>query len=295
MSLPQILQIADIEIGEQRRPVDLDRVDALALDIAVSEGHGIGHGGLRIPIDVQHYDDRFILISGLHRLRAIQKLGRDEIAAVAHVVDDDEAAMMEITENFLRHDLNPLERALIVRDFREAFEARFGQVTVGKPKKNSVIVTEYSEAVRARLGLGEETAKRSFRIAKCLAPDVVERLRPTLWAENQAALLELSGVSNLEHQRRAVDRLLDPDHPAETMREAIGSNTPVTGLPDDEAWFRKSLSLFEVKKTWRRRFFREAFGRDLDTIRSAGKAAGFAVIPIGPATQDLIDRAMADE
>ena len=63
------------------------------------------------PIIVKHGSDQYELIAGECRLRAFKKLGLTKIKARVLNVDDDEAHLLALKTNLMRHDLNPVEEA----------------------------------------------------------------------------------------------------------------------------------------------------------------------------------------
>ncbi|RCW81079.1 ParB family chromosome partitioning protein [Halanaerobium sp. DL-01] len=71
------------------------------------------------PIVVQQKGDKYILIAGERRLRAIAKDGKDVIAAV--ILEEDLTSkkfrQIQLIENLQREDLNPLERAVSIQKF----------------------------------------------------------------------------------------------------------------------------------------------------------------------------------
>ncbi|ELP6122761.1 ParB N-terminal domain-containing protein [Vibrio vulnificus] len=93
------LKLDKIKIPEQRlRPVDKQRVHELSKSI-----HALG---LISPIIVSKGK---VLIAGAHRVEACRLLGHREIEARIALTDDD-ARLIEIDENLIRHALKPAER-----------------------------------------------------------------------------------------------------------------------------------------------------------------------------------------
>lgn len=86
------IEIDNITVGDDRRPLNQEYLKKLARDIEVN--------GLRTPITVCKSEDGFYLVSGLHRLGSYKKLDLDRIPAF--IVDPDAAETWSITENFLR-------------------------------------------------------------------------------------------------------------------------------------------------------------------------------------------------
>ena len=279
----EIIPIDQIAATGRLRPASEPHVEALMASILRGAGSGLGHDGLREPVEVRPLDEpdgeghRYALISGLHRLEACRRLERESIAAVIYQVGELEAQLLEVEENLVRADLTALDRALHVKRVREMFEAAYGEVTRGGDQRGTMPL--WSEAAQERLGLSGDALKRSLRIANALQPEVVERLRGTGWDDNQKALLELCGV--LHPARMAVlDRLLDPDSGFDTMREAIAGDAPKDELSPEDRWFRKSLGFFNESPVRRKLFYREAFGRNLDVLREVAKEGGFEIKPI---------------
>ena len=68
--------------------------------------------GLLQPITVRPDEDDFILIAGERRWRAAGILGWDTIPAIIRAsISDSEAAKLQLSENIVRRDLNPVEEA----------------------------------------------------------------------------------------------------------------------------------------------------------------------------------------
>ena len=60
--------------AKHRKAIDLDKAEALAQSILEQ--------GLQSPISVRRGKDRYVLVSGLHRLEACKALGEDTIVAI---------------------------------------------------------------------------------------------------------------------------------------------------------------------------------------------------------------------
>ncbi|ADO77934.1 ParB/RepB/Spo0J family partition protein [Halanaerobium praevalens] len=90
------------------------RIDSLAKSIA--------EVGQLQPIVVQKKSDRYLLIAGERRLRAVKKDKKEKIAAVIleEEVSPEKFRQIQLIENLQRQDLNPLERAISINKFIEA-------------------------------------------------------------------------------------------------------------------------------------------------------------------------------
>lgn len=87
--------------------------------------------GVIQPVLVRQIDnDKYELIAGERRLRAVQQLGLEEIPAIIRRVPDADVLEMAIIENIQREDLNPIEEAKAYR--RLAMEFGFTQDAVAQ-------------------------------------------------------------------------------------------------------------------------------------------------------------------
>lgn len=125
--------------------------------------------GLIQPLIVRKIDDKYELIAGERRLRAIRSLGLDEVRIVVKEATDLEVAELTLIENLQREDLTPLEEAEQYR----LLQTRFGMSQeviarhVGKSRAgiaNMVRLLDLAEPVREML----ETARISVGHAKVL-------------------------------------------------------------------------------------------------------------------------------
>ena len=69
------IPVAEIYVpADRRKPLEADKVDAMAEDIL--------ENGQKMPIQVRLGKDRYVLIEGLHRLEAVKALGEETIVAI---------------------------------------------------------------------------------------------------------------------------------------------------------------------------------------------------------------------
>ena len=96
-----LIPIADIDITQTTRPYNATVVAALAQSIRAI--------GLQTPLTCIVRDDKYLLISGLHRLEALRTIGCQE--APVRIVDfqDIEARMWRLSENLHRAELTKLQ------------------------------------------------------------------------------------------------------------------------------------------------------------------------------------------
>jgi hypothetical protein len=106
VSEPREIAIADILIPARRmRPYREDGMGALA--------NSLSRFGLIHPIILRRSGDSLILVCGVRRLRAAERIGWPTIRAKILDVDADQARLMEIDENLQCRDVTELERAIL--------------------------------------------------------------------------------------------------------------------------------------------------------------------------------------
>lgn len=82
----------------------------------------IRENGVITPIALRKVSDsRYVIIAGERRFRAAKLAGLSEIPAVVLDADDEKAAVMALTENLQREDLNPVDEAEGIRALIENF------------------------------------------------------------------------------------------------------------------------------------------------------------------------------
>ncbi|WP_413207799.1 ParB/RepB/Spo0J family partition protein [Rhodospirillum sp. A1_3_36] len=194
-----------IIVEDRLRPVDQAWVAMLAENIAQV-------GLVRQPIEVRQTDKGLVLVAGSHRLEAVVRLGWASLPALVYEdMTDLEAGIAEVDENLVRHELNPLDRAMFMARRKALYEelhpeARAG-VAGGKARQGSAteIISFAAETAR-RVGLTERTIQLAVTIASKLAPDVRAAIAGTVWAKKQSDLLLLAKAPP-EAQRAALGLL----------------------------------------------------------------------------------------
>ncbi|MGA9224827.1 MAG: nucleoid occlusion protein [Mesobacillus sp.] len=172
--------VEDIEIVENEEikkiPIDLiipnryqprtvfddEKIEELARTIHI-------HGVIQ-PIVVREYDqDKFEIIAGERRWRAMKKLEWEEVPAIIKNLSDSETASVALIENLQREELSPIEEAMAYGKLLE-------------------IHSLTQEALAQRLGKGQSTVANKLRLLK-LPQDVQDALLNKLITERHARSL----------------------------------------------------------------------------------------------------------
>lgn len=148
----------------------------------------IRENGVITPIALRKLgESRYVIIAGERRFRAAKLAGLSEIPAVVLDADDEKAAVMALTENLQREDLNPIDEAEGIRALLENF---------------SLTQDECSR----RIGRSRPAIANAVRLLSLDAP-ILEMLRSgTLSGGHGRALLSLpAGEARIRLAKAAVD------------------------------------------------------------------------------------------
>lgn len=229
------MRIADIDIdlidiAKGRRVADPAWQEAIAADM-------IRHGQIE-PVELVEAGERYRLIDGLHRIGARKIRGEAFVTAkiktVAEVADEATMVLREIAANFMRRELNVLDKAHDVARWREIYEQASGTVKPGRKAnrgksapnsddaldaQSEMFAASFGEASQLALGLNKDAVKRYLRIARITQP-IRERISLHVIADNQSELLKLAAQSD-ERQAAIVGLLLSEPPAAGTIDDAI--------------------------------------------------------------------------
>ncbi len=165
---------------QPRTVFDDEKIAELALTIRT---HGIIQ-----PIVVREYDeDKFEIIAGERRFRAVTKLGWDTIPAIIKDFNDAETASVALIENLQREELSVIEEAIAYARLLELHNLT-------------------QEALAQRLGKGQSTVANKLRLLK-LPEKVQDSLLSKQITERHArALIPLK---NSDKQIKLLNEIID--------------------------------------------------------------------------------------
>jgi ParB family transcriptional regulator, chromosome partitioning protein len=242
------IPLADIDISNRLRAIDEGHAQLLAENIQET-------GKLRQPVEVRVLQGgKYRLIAGGHRLRAVELLGWSEIEAFVFETDnDDEAKLAEIDENLVRHDLNPLDRAVFLAERKAVYERLHPETKHGAQggrsgQRNENDTMSFSKDTAERCGIPDRTIQRAVKIFKGLPPDIRARIAGTWIAKKQSELLALVKVAP-SLRGDVIDLLLEDASPLTSVKGALrvleGGNAAPAG--DDQ---QKKVAA--LRKAWDR-------------------------------------------
>jgi len=206
---PRHIDVRQIDANPFQPRQDFDSGDTDTLAESVS-----AHGLLQ-PLVVRRVGDRYQLVAGERRLRAVKQAGWSEVSAQVVEADDREATELALVENLLRKDLNPLEKAASFQRYLEKFGCTQEELATRIQRDRSTVANlirllELPQAVqdavrsgevsqghaRALLPLGEEDEQVEFcqRIRReGLSVRATEALVQETIAQAESAELGMAG------------------------------------------------------------------------------------------------------
>lgn len=228
----QLLPVSAVHVADRLRPVDEAYVDYIA--------RSLDEQGLNEPIVVRPNGKpgRWKLVAGAHRLAAAARLGWKEIPAVVRqdLANDDEARLVEIAENLVRRELNALDRAIFLREWRETMCRLHPELRQGGDhssaefqwKRQNGTLSLWSD-IAPRVGLSTRTIQRACSLADRLDPKTVERLQGTEWADKRLQLNDIASLPAKE-QLKAAEALIANGPPAKEKASDDQLYRRLTGL-----------------------------------------------------------------
>jgi ParB family transcriptional regulator, chromosome partitioning protein len=175
---------------QPRTVFDEEKIEELSRTIHI---HGIIQ-----PIVVRQFEEnKYEIIAGERRLRAMKKLGWEEVPAIIKNLTDTETASVALIENLQREELSPIEEAIAYGRLLELHNLT-------------------QEALAQRLGKGQSTVANKLRLLKLPQPI-------------QDSLLNKQIT---ERHARSLIPLKDPEKQVMLLKEIIDRNLNVKQTED---------------------------------------------------------------
>lgn len=274
------LPIASILVGPRLRPVDHNAAAMLA--VSMQESGQLTPVLVRPAPTSEAGAPAYELVAGGHRHAAVRRLGWETIRAEVRALTDAEAALIEVDENLIRVQLNPLDRATSIMARFEAWRERFPDLATAKGlkegrKKNSRKMREFLGDAPVSMGFQLDTAReagmsehvveRAWTIARGLSPTLRAGLAGTWIARSESTLRQLAGFGDPVEQAAVIEVLLRPGatRSVSDARAIAAGNRPMRDTTsEDDARLAKMLALFgQCSPTFRKTFLHKLSGRSL--------------------------------
>ena len=190
-----LLDLDLIDLGKRLRTVSGGTVQYLAESMKLH--------GLQYPIQVRMDGDRYALVSGAHRVQAARFLAWPHIEAfVLDLLDEDTLALLEIDENLMRAELNPLDRGLFLSRRKEIYERLYPETRRGGDRRSSDFQDQNADgsqqgfvaATASFTPFSSYTIRRALRIGDKITDELREELAMTPIAHREGDLFTISGM-----------------------------------------------------------------------------------------------------
>lgn len=262
--MAEMFDIERIVVGERLRAVDPDHVAVIADSIRQC-------GRVLQPVAItQTLGGDWMLVAGAHRLAAARMVGHKEIPVVIHEeLNGLQAKLIEIDENLLRHELNPLDRAVFLAERKSIYEKLHPEAKQGGDRKsvaakNQKATMAFCSDAAEKTGLSERSIKRSVQIATHLSAEVRKNLVGTDLSKNQSELLLLA-KQEPDAQVKIVELILDQKDGVKSVKAAIErtSGKPKVVVDTTHAEIKKLMDAWRHSGlSARRTFVRELSAGD---------------------------------
>lgn len=236
-----LVRLDDIEVGDRYRrasEADVDRLAGSIRDI-----------GLRTPISIRYRTEEDganifeipVLVTGLTRLRAVQKLGWEKVEAFVTDGDETDARMWEIAENLHRAELTALERDEQIAEWVKL--AADKEKSLSQPvtnQKGGRPATVGTRAAERDLGINRMDASRATKVAS-LSPEAKEVARELGLDDNRSVLLAAAKAPDATEFLRNQPAVKQADKAisltnAEQFAEWLLARTDLDELPTLISW-----------------------------------------------------------
>ena len=237
MSTKSLMKVRDISLEEICASPYQTRIDYRDIE---SLAQNIKEVGLQQPVTVRKLaPHKYELISGSRRLEAARLLGWDKISAIVKDASGVEAAIMCLSENLQRQNLNPIEEArgyqMLIKEFNMTHNEIAGKVGKSRPYvSNSLSLLHIDEFLQACLICDELTISHT-RIINT-APDDIEKYRlADLVMDWRLSVQELKDiVTRLREKRKLLQ--WTRNIPIENIKiPSIAFTTPENGYYEGDA------------------------------------------------------------
>lgn len=221
---PLPVALIDHDPGQPRKTMNPTTLEGLAANIR--------EHGLQQAIHVRPGETgRYVVLIGARRLAAFQLLGWEHIPAIVHAVapEPGELRLLQLSENLLREDVNPMEQALAFKECLNGGTA---------------------SALAAKLGVSVATVTNALALADRLPADVQELVRQGALPGTVAR--ELTRARLAEDQRELARRYVAGELRSRSeltaalraARDGAAAAPPAAaGLVFEEAGIRLSIAL----------------------------------------------------
>ncbi len=223
------VKIKDIKIARRLTAID----DAKVIEFAGS----INELGLLQNITITPNNE---LIGGLHRLKACELLGWEEIDAKILDLDELDTTLAQVEENSMRVERHYLEKGELLRIRKKIYEQKYPETKKGKAQArgmNEVLgynvsaefASTFSEDTAQKLNMSQRLVQELIQIVENLDPEVKQMVKVANINKSDALKLIRLSKGDPEIQKAAIGKLAAKQSKTiEQAIKAVKKTEPVT-------------------------------------------------------------------
>lgn len=242
------LGIAEIAVRKDRlRPVSEATVTVLMQVIA--------EHGFTVPILVRKTRKGFVLIDGAHRLETMRRMGRETIPVVCVSCTDNEARALESSQNLAGASLSPLDDAVFLAAYSEAYQALHPETKRGVAgaavRWDATELSSFAETIAEKRSITPRQVRKIAAAGRAIRRQEVDQLRG---APRKVTLADIEAIGKIacpEERAQVVFRLAQGNAKSagqarKSLRSERGDAAPVEDPVDaafkalEKAWLRAS-------------------------------------------------------
>lgn len=261
----QIKRLEPKEVMKMQINIDTIRVNSgrrEALPDAVRElADSISAVGLLNPITV---DRDYILIAGLHRLKAAKLLGWEEIECNVSSLEGLQAELAEIDENFVRADLETVEFGKLLLRRKEIYEMLHPDTKCGVSQANAMnraqgnnvsergasTLKSFARDTADKLGISPRSVEEKIQIARDITPAAQEIIQGTERKIKKKDLLKLSRMEPEQQEHAAAQLAAGEIKSADEFQpSAPPKQTEPAQEPEQGADLKQNTKTAQTEKT----------------------------------------------
>lgn len=250
------LPINVIQIGERLRPAGDATVAALEFVIA--------EFGFTVPVLVRKLRSGFRLIDGLHRIEAMTRRQAETIPVVVVECTDEEARVLEGSQNLAGAAMSPLDEAMFMAAFGDAYQQLHPETkrgAAGALAKHGLAndIMSFAEVIAEKRSISPRHVQRIAAAARLISKDDADKFRE---AKRKLTLKDIQDFGKIvDADERAMVALRfatgNANSIAAARRSLAAENAGAQPIVEDKAEvaFKALLSIWNrAPKAAKRRF-----------------------------------------
>lgn len=249
--------ISSIQIGSRIRPVSEATVSAL--------DHVITEYGFTVPILLRKARSGLWLIDGANRLETMRRRGAEIIPAVHMECTDNEAAAMESSQNIAGAGMSPLDDALFLAAYADAYEklhpeTRRGAASAHSRQGAQKEFSSFREIIAEKRAISERQVNKIVAAGRQIHRDEADLLRRAPKKITIQDLQDIGKIGEPDQRAEVIRRLAEGSaKSAAEARRTIKGAGPIIKDPVNDEYKALLNAWSRARAEARRRFVEDVF------------------------------------